>query len=145
MLHANVEFLLLFIDSKSEAAMRSLQNACGLDVSIRLARKNDYLVSRVRFHRIDVTGLRINVDAVVVLDLGLGPLNDPLWFRAWDSRRCIVEPVEYPKSPVVLVHEDHFVEIQIHSDRAVNRILIADRAYRRTIDQCCLTRFLRTG
>ena len=125
--------------------MRRFQDARRLYVSIRLARKHDNLVSRVRLYRIDVTILRVNVNPVVILDVGLRPLNDPLRLRERNARRRIVEPVEYPKSPVVVVHEDNFIKIQIHRNRAVNRIHVPDRACRRTSYNTRLAGFLRTG
>src|SRR5262245_20505254 len=74
-LHADEQFVVLFIDSKSKAAMRSCKNARGLDVSLRVAWKYDNLVARVGLDGINVAILRIDVQTVVKLDVGFGTRN----------------------------------------------------------------------
>ena len=110
--------------------MRSGENTRGLDVSLRVARKYDHFVAGVGFDRIDVSILRIDVDAIVELDIRLRPRNDSFGFGKRRVGWRVIQPVEDAKSPIVVVHEDHFVIAGIDRHGAVNRIFIANRANR---------------
>src|SRR5712691_9295083 len=122
--------------------MRSCEDTCGFDISFRIAREYHDLVARVGLNRIDVAVLGIDVKTVVELDVRFGTGDDPFRFgerRVW---RCIVDPIVNAKSPVVVIHEDDFIESSIDRDRAVNWVLIANRANWWTSDDAGLARLL---
>src|SRR5437868_8852249 len=104
--------------------MWSLQYARRFDVPNGVVSEHDNLVARIRFDRVNLPIIRIDIEAVVELDLGLRSLNYALrrgQCAGWSSDGAL----ENARCPEVVVLENNFVEVRIDSDVAVRRILIA--------------------
>src|SRR5262249_18990410 len=123
--------------------MRSRQDTRRFDVSVRLAWEDDYLVAGVGLNGIDVATHRINVETVVELNVSFRTGDHTFRFCKRSVRRRIVKPVENAQPPVVVVHQDDFVEPSVDSDGAVNWVLVANRSDRRASDYAGLPGFLR--
>src|SRR5215470_12605548 len=130
-LHTYKQLLLFFIDSQGKSPMRSRENSRRFQISISFARKDDDLIACVGFNRIDVAILRIDVQTIVELDISFRTSDHSFRFRVWRVCGRIVEAIEYAQSPIVVVHEDDFVESSIDRNGTVYRILIANRTDRR--------------
>ena len=141
-LHADEKLVLFFVGRESEATMRSLENARGFHISFGIARKHDDLIAGVGLDRIDIAVLRIDVEAVVELDVGFRPGDDPFGFGGRSVRRSIVRAIEHTEAPVVVVHQDDFIEPRVDRDGTVDRILVANRADRRPGDDRSIGRCL---
>ena len=79
-LNGDEHLRLTLIDGDAVTPMRRVQEPRGSHISQGIVRKNDDLVARVGFDRIDVANLRINIKTVVKLDVRLVSLNQPLRF-----------------------------------------------------------------
>src|SRR5437773_128611 len=106
--------------------MSHLQLTDGRDVSLGILREDDNAVSDVVFDRINVSVLRVNVNASVELDIGLGPPDHSLGFGPVGAGRCVVQPVEYPDAPCVRILHENFIAPGIDRYVAVNWIQIPD-------------------
>ena len=113
--------------------MWSLQYARRFDVPNGVVSEHDNLVARVRFDRVNLPIIRIDIEAVVELDLALRSLNyalRPGQCAGWSSDGAL----ENACCPKVIVLENNFVEVRIDSDVALRGILVPDHPLRLAAD-----------
>ena len=127
-LHGHVKLQPVFVDGYGVGPVQRVQFAFRHDIALRIAGKYNHPVACVGFDRIDVAILLVNIEAVVVLDVRIAPLDDPLRLGHLSSRRRAVQTVENSCGPQVVVLKDDFIGCQIDSHRRVSGIRIRQRA-----------------
>src|SRR5881628_149026 len=110
----------------SSTPMARVEESRGGHVSESIVRKDDDLVARVGFDRIDVPDLRIHIKAVVELYVRLVPLDKPLRLGDGPIGWSIFSAFEYGGGPEIVVLKNDFIEIGIHGNRTVDWIPIRD-------------------
>ena len=137
-LNGDVNLTLLFVGRCREVSMRSIQLADGRNVTVRAAGEHDHAVGRIHRDRMNVAGLRIDIETVVVFVQRLRSLDHALRCRSFSARRRVLQTVEHFDAEQIGVLKDHFVALRIDCDRTVDRIRILDRADGRSRDLRCI-------
>ena len=125
--------------------MRHIQLANRRDIAVRVARKHGNAVADIVFDGVNVSVLRVDVNAAVELDVCVFAADHPLRFRARGIRRSIVQPVKHPDAPGVGVLEKHLVVLNVHGDSAVDGIRVQNVSHRWPSHSHCLSGVLRGG
>src|SRR6267142_153438 len=71
-----INLLLLFVNSDLETSMRNIQDSHRLGIALCAATKGEYSVCRIHRDVVSLAVLRVNVEAVVILVLRIGTLDD---------------------------------------------------------------------
>ena len=126
------KLLLTFVHCKRVSAMRSLQYARRFDISKRVVSEHDDLVAGVRFDRVDLPVIGVDVDAVVELDLSFQSLNHSLRLGDRRAGRSVGGALENPYCPEVIVLKNNFIELRVDGDVTVCGILVPNHPGRLT-------------
>ena len=133
-----VEFLPCLVNREVVHAMNRVEHSLRRNVAVGFVREHDHPVADIGLDRVHVAILRVDVEAVVELDLRLVARDHALLFGKLLADRSVVGSLEYAGRPEIVVLKNNLIVQQVQPDGAVRGVGIPNRPLR-------FQRSIRTG
>src|SRR2546427_7761669 len=108
MLDCQVELLRFLVYGDAIRAVRSMQFAHRLHVSLGVARKHGQPIDGIVVDRINITALRIDIKTAVKFQLRQEASQNPLRFRKGSAGRSVIGSIKYLDPKQILILEKYF-------------------------------------
>src|SRR5439155_16434579 len=109
MLDCQVELLRFLVYGDAIGAVRSMQFAHRLHVSLCFARKHGQPIDGIVVDRVNVAALRIDIKTAVKFQLRQEASENPLRLGKRSAGRSVVGPIKYLDPKQILILEKYFV------------------------------------
>src|SRR5262245_30883200 len=122
MLDRQVKLLRFLVDGDAIRAVRSMQFAHRLYISLRIAGKHGQPIDGVVVDRINIAALWIDIKTAVKFQLRQESSENPLRFRKGSIWGSIISSIKYLDPKQIFILEKYFIRIGVHTNGAVSWI-----------------------